>query len=102
MRMDIERIKAIIENSSATILSADTFSDRIGVVYDILDKAFLRTSAVAAIYGPITSLTDFISRTEIEPLLEVLKIISKVGHEYVTTDEELNNVLKTIYEIVKA
>lgn len=53
------------------------------------------------IYGPITSLTDFMSRTEIEPLLEVLKKSSKSGHVYVTTDEELNSVLKAIYEIVK-
>ena len=71
------------------------------MVYDILDKAFPRTSAVAAVYGSITSLTDYMSRTEIEPLLEVLKKSSKTGHVYVITDEELNSVLKAIYEIVK-
>ena len=100
--MDIERIKAIIVNSSATIQSAGSFSDRVDVVYNILDKAFTKTSAVAALYGPITSLTDFMSRTEIEPLLEVLKNSSKTGHEYLTTDKELNSILKAIYEIVKA
>ena len=100
--MDIERIKTIIVNSYATIQSGGSFSDRVDVVYDILDKAFPKTSAVAALYGPITSLTDFMSRTEIEPLLEVLKNSSKTSHEYVTTDEELNDVLKAIYEIVKA
>lgn len=99
--MDIERIKAIIVNSSTTIQSAGSFSDKVDVVCEILDKAFPRTSAVAAVYGPITSLTDFMSRTEIEPLLEVLKKSSKSGHVYVTTDEELNSVLKAIYEIVK-
>lgn len=100
--MDVERIVAIIENSSATIQSAGSFSDRIDVVYDILDKAFPMTSAVAAVYGSITSLTDFVSRTEIEPLLEVLKKSSLIDHVYVTTDEDLNSVLNAIYEIVKA
>ena len=99
--MDIERIKAIIVNSSTTIQSAGSFSDRLNVVYDILDRAFPRTSAAAAIYGPITSLTDFMSRTEIEPLLQVLEKISQTGHKYVTTDKELNSVLEVIYDIVK-
>lgn len=100
--MDIEKIKAIIVNSTATIQSADSFSDRIDVVYNILDKAFPKTSDAAAKYGPITSLTDFLSRTEIEPLLEVLKNSSKTGDEYVTGDKDLKSVLKAIYEIVKA
>lgn len=100
--MDIEKIEAILTSSSSAILSAGSFSERMDVVYDILDKAFPRTSEVAAVYGPITSLTDYMSRTEIEPLLEVLKISSKIGHKYVTTDEELNNILQAIYEIVKA
>lgn len=99
--MDVERIKAIILNSFTTIQSADSFSDRMDVVYDILDKAFPKTSAVAAVYGPITSLTDFMSRAEIEPLLEVLKKNSKTGQAFLTTDEELNSVLEAIYEIVK-
>ena len=54
------------------------------------------------LYGPITNLIGFMSRTEIEPLSEVLKNSSKIGHEYVTTDEELNSILKVIYVIVKA
>ena len=99
--MDIDKIEAILTSSSSTILSAESFSKRIDVVYDILDKAFPRTSAVAAVYGPITSLTDFMSRTEIEPLLQVIEKSSKSGHEYVTNDTELNNILKTIYEMVK-
>lgn len=98
--MDIERIKAIIVNSSTIIQSAGSFSDRIDVVYDILDKAFPKTSAVAAVYGSIISLTDFMSRTEIEPLLKVLKNSSMTNHKYVTTEEEMNSILKTIYELV--
>ena len=100
--MDIERIKSLIVKSSTTIQSAGSFSDKVDVVYDILDKAFPKTSAVSAVYGSITSLTDFMSRTEIEPLLEALKNSSKTGHEYVTTDDELNIILKAIYKIVKA
>lgn len=100
--MDIERIKAIIVKSSTTIQSAGSFSDKVDMVYDILDNAFPKTSAVTAIYGSITSLADFMSRTEIEPLLEALKNSSKTGHEYVTTDDGLNSILKTIYKIVKA
>ena len=57
--MDIEKIRAILEYSSATILSVYSFAERIDVVCDILDKAFPNTSALAAIYGPITSMTDF-------------------------------------------
>lgn len=100
--MDIERIKAIIVKSSTTIQSAGSFSNKVDVVYDILDKAFPKTSAVAAVYGSITSLTDFMSRTEIEPLLKALKKSSKTGLEYMTTDDELNIILKAIYKIVKA
>ena len=65
--MDVNKIKSILEDSSSTILSAGSFSERMDVVYDILDKAFPRTSAVAAVYGPITRLTAFMSRTAIEP-----------------------------------
>ncbi len=89
-------------NSSSTIQSASSFSDRVDVVYNMLDKAFPKTSATAAVYGPITSLTDFMSRTEMEPLLGVLKKSSETGHEYLIADKELNSVLKAIYEIVKA
>lgn len=99
--MDIEKIEAILTSSSSAILAAGSFSERMDVVYDILDKAFPRTSTVAAVYGAITSLTDFMSRTEIEPLLRVIEKSSKSGDEFVTTDHELNNILKAIYEMVK-
>lgn len=99
--MDIEKIEAILTSSSSAILAAGSFSERMDVVYDILDKAFPRTSAVVAVYGSITSLTDFMSRTEIEPLLQVIEKSSKSGHEFVTTDLELNNILKAIYEMVQ-
>ena len=99
--MDIERIEEILQASSSAIQSVGSFSERLDVVYDILDKSFPRTSALAAVYGSITSLTDFISRSEIEPLLEVIKNSSANHTEYVTTDFELNKVLKAIYNMVK-
>lgn len=98
--MDIEKIKSLLDSSSDTILSAESFSERLNIIYDILDKAFPKASVVAAIYGPITSLTDFMSRTEIDSLLQVIKKSSDANHEYVTTDMEMNIILKTIYEMV--
>lgn len=99
--MDIERIESLLEASSSTILSVESFSERLNVVYDILDKAFPPTSATAAVYGPITSLANFISRAEIDPLLQVIKNSSDAGLEFVTTDAELNSALKTIYALAK-
>ena len=99
--MDIEKIKEILMSSSTTVLSADSFSERINVVYSLLDKTFPKTSALAAVYGSITSLGDFMSRTEIDPLLQVLKKISETGHKYVSSDKELNSVLEVVYEIVE-
>lgn len=99
--MDIERIISLLKASASTIQSASSFSEKLNIVYEILNKAFPETSALAAVYGPITSMTDFMSRTEIDPLLQVIKKSSDSSHEFVTTDEELNSVLKTIYEMVK-
>lgn len=99
--MDKERIIEILQSSSSSIQSAGSFSEKLHVVYDILDKAFPRTSAVAAVYGSVMSLTDFISRSEIEPLLEVINKSSANQTEYVTTDSELNEILKAIYKMVK-
>ena len=99
--MNIDNISTLLASSSTTILSAGSFSDRLDVVYDILDKAFPKSSIVAAVYGPITSLGDYISRAEIEPLLQVIEKSSKSGHEFVTSDAELNSILKAIYAMVK-
>lgn len=99
--MDIERIISLLENSTATIQAAGSFSARLNVVYDILDQAFPKTSAAAAIYGPITDLTGFISRTGIDSLLQVIKKSADSSHEFKTTDAELNIVLKNIYDLVK-
>lgn len=99
--MDIGRIKSLLETSSSTILSAESFSERLNVIYDILDKEFPPTTVAAAVYGPITSLTDYMSREEIDPLLQVIEKSSKTAHEYMITDRELNEVLNFIYAIVK-
>lgn len=98
--MDKERIIEILQSPSSSIQSDGSFSEKLDVVYDILDKAFPRTSAVAAVYGSVTSLTDYITRSEIEPLLEVINKSSANHTEYVTTDSELNEVLKAIYKMV--
>jgi len=96
-----DRIIEHLHSSSSVIQSAGSFSERLDAVYGILDKSFPQTSALASVYGSITSLTDFISRSEIEPLLEVIKKSSANHTEYVTTDFELNKVLKAIYNMVK-
>ena len=99
--MDIERIEEILQSSSSAIQSVGSFSERLDVVYDILDKSFPRTSALAAVYGSVTSLTDFMSRNEIEPLLEVIKRSSDNQTKFVTTDSELNEILEAIYKMVR-
>ena len=49
----------------------------------------------------LLSMTDFMSRTEIDPLLQVIMKSSVSSHVFMTSDIELNIVLKTFYEIVK-
>ena len=99
--MDIEKIREILDYNADTIISADSFSERINVVYDLLDKGFPKSSVVAAAYGPVTRFFNYMSRAEIEPLLQVLKKLSETGHKYVTTDKEMNTVLEVIYDIVE-
>lgn len=99
--MDIEKIREILDYNTAIILSAESFSERIKVVYDLLDSGFPKASIGAAAYGPVTRFINYMSRAEIEPLLKVLKTISETGHKYVTTDDEMNSVLEAIYDIVE-
>ncbi len=99
--MDIERITSLLRASASTIHSASSFSDKLNVVYEILDNAFPKTSTFMAVHGPIKCMTDFMSRNEIEPLLQVLKKSSDSSKEFFTNDAELNLLLKNIYVMVK-
>ncbi len=82
-------------------MSAGSFAERLNIIYDLFDKEFPKTSVMAAVYGPITSMGDFMSRTELEPLLYAVKQSSQIGTEYLTTDEEINDALQLIYSRIK-
>ena len=99
--MDFTILKSVLISSTTKIQSVESFSDRMNVVYDILDKAFPKTSEMAALYGPITSLGNFMSRTEIEPLLYAIKKSADTEEQFLITDEDLNSILQRIYELAK-
>lgn len=99
--MNIARIESLLAENTSAIMSASSFAERLDVIYDLLDKEFPQTSVTAAIYGPITSMGDFMSRTQIEPLLYAIKQSSQAGTKYLVTDKELNDVLQLIYDKVK-
>ena len=82
-------------------MSCNAFVDKMDVVYDILDREFPKTSTVSAVYGSITNMCDFISRTELEPLLYAIKESSRTGVEYYISDEETNNALQMIYRMIE-
>lgn len=100
--MNVQRIQSILEASSSKIKAAHSFSEKLKIVYDILDKSFPKVTQAAALCGPVTNLADYMARTNIELLLKTIKKSSENGTEYVTMDKETNIVLKTIYELVKS
>ena len=100
--MNVQRIQSILAASSSKIKAAHSFSEKLKIVYDILDKSFPKVTQAAALYGPVTTIADFMARANIDLLLKTLKKSSETGTEYVTMDEETNIVLKTIYELVKS
>ena len=57
--MDILKIKRVLVESSSKINKAESFSDRMMIIYNELDKAFPQTSQAVALYGPITSMVDY-------------------------------------------
>lgn len=99
--MNINRIEELLSRNRESILSANTFAERLEVVYNLLDNEFPQTSEIAALHGPITSLVDFMSRTELEPLMYAIKNSSKTGTEFLVTDEEINDILQSIYSMIK-
>lgn len=52
-------------------------------------------------FGPITRLGDFGERLKIAPLIDVLRRSSKTGEKHYATDNQLNQILKFIYDFVQ-
>lgn len=84
-----------------TILAANSFAERLDVVYDLLDKEFPQTSVIAALQGPITNMGDFMARSELEPLLFAIKQSAETKTEYYATDKEINDILQSVYSMIK-
>ena len=99
--MDIRKIKSIIELSSNDILSCNSFAERINMICNLLEKEFPTTSINDALFGPITRLGDFGERLNVVPLLDALRRSSKTGEKYYRSDNQLNQILKFIYEFVQ-
>ena len=99
--MDIRKIKSIIELSSNEILACNSFADRINMVCKIFDKEIPETSINDAVFGPITRLGEFGERSKIVPLIDALRRSSKTGEEHYCSDNQLNHILKFIYEFVQ-
>ena len=92
--MEIRKIRSIIELSSNEILACNSFAE-------ILDKEIPETSINDAVFGSITRLGDFGERSKIVPLIDALRRSSKTGEEYYCSDNQLNPILKFIYEFVQ-
>lgn len=99
--MDIRKVKSIIELSSNEILACNSFADRINMVCKILDKEIPETSINDAVLGSITRLGDFGERLKIVPLIDALRRSSITGEKYYSSDNQLNQILKFIYEFVQ-
>lgn len=100
--MEPSKIKKILNDNIDLIKAKQTFKDRLTIIYDILDKSFPKTSAVSAIYGPITNMGDYMSRYEIEQLLEAIKYSMTIDQECCSPDLGFNSVLEVIYNFAKS
>ena len=99
--MDLRKIKSIIELSSNDILSCNSFAERINMICNLLEKEFPTTSINDALFGPITRLGDFGERLNVVPLFDALRRSSITGEKYYSSDNQLNQILKFIYEFVQ-
>ena len=99
--MEIWKIKSIIELSSNDILSCNSFAERIDMICNLLEKEFPTTSINDALFGPITRLGDFGERLNVVPLIDALRRSSITGDKYYSSDNQLNQILKFIYEFVQ-
>ena len=99
--VNINKINAILSKNSESILSAQSFSERMERVYEILDSEFPKTTLASAVFGPITDMEDFMERTEIDQLLQIIRQSASAGQEYCATDPKYNSVLMLIYDFIK-
>ncbi len=99
--MKVNRIEELLSENREFILSANSFAERLDVVYNLLDKECPKTSIIAALHGPITSLGGLMSRTEMEPLLFAIKKSAETETEYYTTDKDINAILQLVYSEIK-
>ena len=71
------------------------------MICNLLEKEFPTTSINDALFGPITRLGDFGERLNVVPLIDALRRSSKTGEKYYSSDNQLNQILKFIYEFVQ-
>lgn len=99
--VNINKINAILSKNSESILSAQSFSERMEKIYEIIDKEFPQKSTTSAIYGPITDMGNFMERTEIDQLLKIIWQSASTGQKYCATDSKFNSILALIYAFIK-
>lgn len=99
--MEIRRIQSVLTSSLLEIQSIESFSGRMEMVYNILDKEISKTPEPAIACATTDGFLDCVSRMQIEPLLDAIQKSSITGHKYFASDEELNAALNIIYNIVE-
>lgn len=99
--MDINKIETILSKNCESIRSAQSFSERMERIYEIIDSEFPKKSITSAIIGPITDMGGFMERTEIDQLLQTIRQSASAGQEYFATDSKINSVLALIYGFIK-
>lgn len=100
--MEASKIKKILNDNIDLIKAKHSFTDRLTIIYDILDKSFPKTSTVSAISGPITNMGDFMARYEIEQLLEAIKYSMTINQECCSPDFGFDSVLEVINNFAKS
>lgn len=99
--MEKERIQSVLTSSLSEIQSVESFSGRMEVVYNILNREFPKTHDPAIACVSTDGFLDCASRMQIEPLLDAIQKSSITGHKYFASDKELNVALNIIYDIVE-
>ena len=99
--MEIRRIQSVLTSSLSEIQSIESFSGRMEMVYNILDREFPRTPAPVIACASTDGFLDCVSRIQIEPILRAIKKSSIEGNKVCIVDKELNAALDMIYDIVE-